>query len=165
MKRYADFEVWVGSGSPNDTGDWVFPVHVITAPSAPATGTLTLPLTDGQFTTKVAQVCGVGADLKSRQDFGQLLFDALFNGDIKDAWLVSKGRIDAAKDGLHMRLCLNAPELSLLPWELLFDDDFLAINASFGLSRYLPIPEPPAYSIELPLRILISMHSPQGLPA
>lgn len=164
MKSYADFEIWINSGSTKETGERVYPTQVIASPSGPASGALTLPLADEAFTALLEKVSGEGASVEARKEFGRLLFNALFSDAIKVAWLVSKGRVDAGEGGLHLRLCLNAPELSALPWELLFDDDFLAINASFGVSRYLPVPEPPAYSIEQPLRILVTTHSPQGLP-
>ena len=53
-----------------------------------------------------------------------------------------------------------------LPWELLYSQgDFLAINNSYGLCRYLPVENPRlALPVELPLRILVVVSAPDELP-
>jgi hypothetical protein len=42
--------------------------------------------------------------------------------------------------------------------------DFLATASNLAVSRYLPVPEPPLLTAQEPLRILVVVEGPQGLP-
>ena len=69
-------------------------------------------------------------------------------------------------DGLRLRLWINDPQVAALPWELMREEDkgFLATAANLALSRYLPVPEPPAFTVKDKLRILVVVESPSNLP-
>ena len=68
-------------------------------------------------------------------------------------------------DGLRLRLRIDTSELALLPWELMWSGNFLATSSNTVVSRYLPVPEPPSFTAQKPLKILIVAESPQGVPA
>ena len=68
-------------------------------------------------------------------------------------------------DGLRLRLWINDPQVAALPWELMHEEGrgFLATAANLALSRYLPVPEPPAFTVKDKLRILVVVESPSNL--
>lgn len=162
MKTYADFEVWISA----NPAAGAYPVRVFSSPAGPATGELKLDLFAADFLSELALVRGVQQDLDRLRAFGRKLFAALFSGRVRDAWNESVGRINADNSGLRLRLWIEAPELALLPWELLNDPDlgFLATSANTVLSRYLPVREPPVLQKQKKLRILAVVESPDGLP-
>lgn len=101
------------------------------------------------------------------RSFGKRLFDAIFAGEIKSAF-VSSVQI-AAKDGvgLRIRLRLNdAPDLAEVPWELLHDgQDFLALSNQRALVRYLELPQAiKPLPVKPPLRALVLLSNPSDYP-
>jgi hypothetical protein len=162
METVADFEVWIG---PAADAAGFYPVQV-RSPADPAAGALKLPLEDKDFKDQLAKVSGEGPDLALRREFGRYLFGQLFQGTIKEAWLDNRGRLRGGQFSiLRLRLWIEAPSLSLLPWELLWDSDFLATRADITLSRYLPTAEPDLLPPAERLRVLLVVESPDGFPA
>jgi hypothetical protein len=100
--------------------------------------------------------------------FGGLLFQKLFAGRTRDVLYQSLGQIREEGSGLRIRLRIEPPELSSLPWEYLYDqneDFFLATSPEILVSRYIPLAMPLApFLVELPLRILVAISSPTDLP-
>jgi hypothetical protein len=101
------------------------------------------------------------------QEIGGLLFNALFTRKISRAF----GRsYDAIPDGesLRLTLALQPPELSALPWELLYDPDegvFLAARLSYPVVRHVESGTPVASPVTTKkLKILYLQASPVDLP-
>lgn len=97
------------------------------------------------------------------RDFGKLLFDAVFTGEIKIAYIRSSDKATDQKAGLRIRLRLNdVPELADAPWELLHDgQDFLLLSARRAIVRYPELPQPVTpLAASLPLRILAVSATP-----
>jgi CHAT domain len=97
--------------------------------------------------------------------FGGVLFDALFEDDLRDVYSASLRAAEDQGKGLRVTLSLNdAPELMLVPWEFLYDEpSFLSISDSTPVVRYLDLRrsrEP--IQIIRPLRILAMVSSPAG---
>lgn len=93
------------------------------------------------------------------KDFGGKLYGAVFQGALRDTWLDSLGQARAKGVGMRLRLRLrDAPELTELPWEFLYDpklNRFLARSRRTPLVRYLDLPDPPRrLRVEGPLRVL-----------
>jgi hypothetical protein len=165
MGSYADFEIWIGTPLPGVANASALPVQVISSPTGPAQGQLSLDLQDAAFLTDLAKVRGIDPDQELRKSFGKRLFDAIFHGAVLNEWNRSLGHVQAGgADGLRLRLRIDTPELALLPWELVWSEKFLATSGDTVLSRYLPVPEPPSFTAQKPLRILIVAESPQGVP-
>ena len=131
----------------------------------PPAGKLALDLQDIDFKAALGVACSDGPALEGRQAFGKLLYDALFSGEVRDAWVAS---LEAAKqaDGLRLCLWINAPQVAALPWELLWHEDrgFLATAGDLTVSRYLPVPEPPLLATQDRLHILVVVESPTHKP-
>ncbi len=170
MQRYTDFEIWIdvpmvpasAGASPH------YPVRVMTSLAGSASGSLELDLADQDFRNELSVVRDMGPDLPARQAFGTRLFEALFRDEVRDAWKISRGRLAAGEaDGLRLRLWISDPQLAALPWELLYENGagFLATAANIALARYLPVPEPPTYTVQDRLRILLVVARPAKLPA
>ncbi|MEU5048937.1 CHAT domain-containing protein [Streptomyces sp. NPDC021096] len=97
---------------------------------------------------------------------GQQLFKALFAGPVYGTYRASLGVAQERRERLRIVLRLGSPELALLPWETLFDPEAGAYLCRHEpLVRHVPAlytPEPPR--VEPPLRILVLIASPRGLP-
>lgn len=121
---------------------------------------------DTGFLGTLSRVRSGESSLALRREFGALLFNALFSGDVAKCWSKSKARIqERGPDGLRLRLWINVPELAALPWELLWDTElgaFLAIPGNHVVSRYLPVSEPPFVRAPERLHVLLVIASPES---
>ena len=96
-------------------------------------------------------------------ELGDLLFKALFCGDVRDLYRTAHAVADSRGHGLRVKLSLtDAPELGGLPWELLYDHpSFLSISQLTPVVRYLELPRTrPVREVNPPLRILAMVSSP-----
>jgi hypothetical protein len=103
------------------------------------------------------------------KDFGGKLYNALFNGELRDLLLRSVNQTRAQRVGMRLRFRLtDVPELAKLPWEFLYDrrlDRFMAQSRYTPLVRYLDLPDPPhPLSVDSPLRLLVLISNPRGWP-
>jgi len=111
------------------------------------------------------------------QSLGEKLFRALFAEEVGRLYDYSRGRIENAyeeeRQGLRIRLHLepghpDLAKLCTLPWELLYDPNaqvFLGLSPSHSVVRYIDLPRPATPGqLQLPLRILVVLSRPSGLP-
>lgn len=103
-------------------------------------------------------------------DYGRRLFRTVFAEKIAFLYRRSLNLAHDQEKGLRIRLHLaEVPELLDIPWELLYDDareEFLASSNGTPLVRYLDLPQPvEALRVDGPLRILVVVSSPKGLPS
>jgi hypothetical protein len=107
-------------------------------------------------------------------EVGDLLFQALFSGAVRDLFERSLGRLEDDGDevGLRLRLRfdLDLPDvarLASLPWELLYRKElrgFLNLSRRNPLVRSLNVPQGLRPLLEPPLRVLIVLANPAGSP-
>ena len=102
-------------------------------------------------------------------DFGQRLFEAVFNGPVRDRLRLSLGEASVQGAGLRIRLRLaDTPELGNLPWEFIYDpgqNRFLALSVETPVVRYLEIPQlAQPFAVQPPLRILAMICGPKDFP-
>lgn len=111
--------------------------------------------------------------LEARQEdlewMGGKLFDTIFQDGIFQH--LKNGLEKAQNDEriLRLKLRLDGAELVCLPWELMHTDklspSFLALHKRLSLTRYLPLDQPiPKRQFRIPLKILVVIASPLGLP-
>jgi hypothetical protein len=100
------------------------------------------------------------------RSFGGRLYAAVFGGQVGAHLRMSQheARQQNAK-GLRIRLLLaDAPELSSLPWEYLYDpaaDTFFCLSTESPIVRYFDLPHTvQPLPIALPLRVLVVISSP-----
>jgi tetratricopeptide (TPR) repeat protein len=100
---------------------------------------------------------------------GQDLYNAIFQGTIRDSWMIAQGVAQNQKEILRLRLGLKDNRLPLLPWEVLHDGARpLGTNTDIVFSRYrsafTSLPSPGilrrAQAGEAPLRILMVLAAP-----
>jgi hypothetical protein len=145
-------------------------------PSGNASGSFVPPYSTDELDEILREISGqVGRARRRRVEapdtarvkhFGGVLFDALFQDDVRDLYSGSLRAAEDENEGLRVTLALkDAPELMLVPWEFLYDEpNFLAISELTPIVRYLDLRksrEPIA--IDPPLRILAMVSSPIGV--
>jgi hypothetical protein len=159
---YFDFDLWIRAAVEAN----LYPVSVTNSPSGPASTVMNFNVNDPHFHELLAPVMAAIEEEGGRDLFGKLLFDSLFSGPVRDAWQKSRGQADALPDqGIRLRLWIDAPELAVLPWELLKEGaDFLAVSGRVVVSRFLPAGEPPAFITPQKARVLIVVQEPAQLP-
>jgi hypothetical protein len=160
---FDDFEVFIAA----ERGDRVYPVTVLKSPAGQADGKFVLPMSDQELEAAMGRMQALATDEAMLTDFGVRLFSSLFHGDVLSRYAESVGMTRERK-GLRIRLRVAPLELAALPWELLYDPEkheFLGLSKRALITRYLHVARPPSpLRTELPLRILIAIASPQGLP-
>ncbi len=107
-----------------------------------------------------------GAGMDQVKAFGARLFQAVFQGEIYSYLRRSQDEVERqGADGLRIRLLLTGvPELSNLPWEVLYDPvsaQFLALSRSTPIVRYLDVAgRVQPLAVEGPLRVLAMISNP-----
>ncbi|HEY7474946.1 MAG TPA: CHAT domain-containing protein [Vicinamibacterales bacterium] len=85
-------------------------------------------------------------DGEALTQLGAQLWDGLFNANIRDLYRSCLGETQRDDGtGVRIRLCIDALEAAVLPWELLYDrsrDAFLATSTETPLTRYISLQEP-----------------------
>jgi hypothetical protein len=106
------------------------------------------------------------AEVNSVKRFGERLFSALFAGGVGECFRASLAEAHRQDKGLRVRLRLtDAPGLTSIPWEFLYDPSrrqFIAQADRTPLLRYLDIPE--AYNpicVQGPIRVLVMAANPR----
>ena len=98
------------------------------------------------------------------RDFGTTLFNAIFQEKTKRRYDESLGKIKRSGDRLRIKLRIEPPKLSLLPWEFLYDPErrsHLVLSKELSITRYLLIPqEIEPLEVAPPLKILILISAP-----
>ncbi|MBI3797520.1 MAG: SEL1-like repeat protein [Deltaproteobacteria bacterium] len=170
--EYLDFEVEIGPGSGGQ-----YPVAVRQSPAGRAHATMQLPFDTQALDNRLKDVeiallhSGGGRRKMPQQEelavqsFGQAVFDALFVGDLRSRYDASLADVARQGKGLRITLQIEAPELTVLPWEFLYDS---RQGEYVGVSRYTSIVrsfeqaqgiEP--FPLKPPLRILGMVASPK----
>jgi tetratricopeptide (TPR) repeat protein len=109
-----------------------------------------------------------GSPASDLVSLGQELYSALFQGTIRDSWMIAQGVAQSQKQALRLRLGLKGDTLPRLPWEVLHDGARpLATGADIAFSRYhsalAAIPSSAAKQSGFnadPLRILMVLAAP-----
>lgn len=172
--EHLDFELSVGDGEGDE-----YHVEVLRSPAGEARALMRFPFTeldlrDRLKTLEIALLRSgstrrrveTSSELQVRE-FGGKLFDALFSGEVRNRFDVSRHEARQKGKGLRIKLRCDVPELASLPWEFLFDpraEEYLCLSADTPLVRYLELSQPAeALAVKPPLRILGLVCSPPGL--
>ncbi len=101
---------------------------------------------------------------------GQQLYNALFQGTLRDSWITAQGIAQNHQQVLRLRLGLKDTRLARLPWEVMhFGDRPVATGAYIAFSRYqsgingasrLPSTNMPMPLDEGGIRVLMAIASP-----
>ena len=161
--QFLDLELLVGAA--RQPG--LYPVTVITAPAGQASGTLALDPNAADCKSVLDAIADRNTTDELFREFGRHLFNALLADPIGNLYRTSLGLAQGAGKRLRLRLRIEPPEISALPWEYLYDPEAelpLAISPNHCLSRYVPINEPVrTLEITPPLRVLVVISDPSNL--
>src|SRR4051794_31702132 len=118
FNQYIDFEVQI---SPLSASRYSV---AVSGPGGDASGALLLPIDDPAFQALAARLASLDTDEAMLVEVGQILFQALFQGAIKDVYVRSQGAL-TPDQGLRLRLNIAPTETAVirLPWEFLYDPD------------------------------------------
>jgi CHAT domain/Bacterial Ig-like domain (group 2) len=108
-------------------------------------------------------------EVAAAKNFGERLFAAAFDDDVRACLRSSLDEARRQGNGLRIRLHLaEAPELASLPWEYLYNptlNRFFALSVETPIVRYLELPEViRPLMITPPLRVLVMISSPDDYP-
>ena len=172
--EYLEFELEIQAGSGRD-----YPVAVLHSPAGEARAVMRFPFDQITLESRLKdlQIALLRSGGRRRrilspeqqavQDFGQALFEAVFNGPVGNCYAVSRERAASLSHGLRVKLLIQAPELAVLPWEYLYDvhrAEYICLSAHTPLVRYLELSQPvQALRVVPPLRILGVIASPSDL--
>ena len=116
---------------------------------------------DGAFEQWLQSAVNQTATAHDVQALGEILFEALFPTRILKLWTRTLGSLEEDM-GLRLKLHIAPPELMALPWELLFDEEYLGLRLRFPIVRYLDLPDPSKpLVVRLPLRVLVAISQPR----
>jgi Tol biopolymer transport system component len=139
-----------------------------------------LPFTDKDLEIFVLRVTRMGTRASVRRveapemqyvkQFGGRLFESVFSGAVRDCLIGSINETEDQNVGLRLRLRLGAGSgLVNVPWECMYDaafDNFIGLAEATPLVRYIDLPSPARpLLVEPPMRILMMVASPRGLPS
>lgn len=171
---YFDFELEIASGSGRR-----YPIAVIRSAAGEAREVMNFPFDDIALENQLLLLQNALLRSGGRrrripspeelavQRFGQALFEALFMGEVRSLYAVSRRDASAQGKGLRVKLRIQDPALAALPWEFLYDPgqaEYLCLSRNTPPVRYIELPHPPQpLVVSPPLRILGMIASPQKL--
>ena len=168
--HFIDFEVEIGPGHAG-----TYSIDVVHSPFGEPHEQAVLPdgitvLSDAILNADVRTLREPPADFFGKvRELGGQLFGFLFTGQLRTAFEMSqKEALDQGK-GLRLRLRVRPPELSVMPWEYLWDEqqnDFVALSRDVVIVRYPEIVRATTRRLEVkpPLRILGVAATPKDQP-
>jgi hypothetical protein len=120
---------------------------------------------DQVFGRQLKEILRQAPDKDNMKSVGSSLFEALFPSQVAKLWSRAKGNLENGT-GLRLRLRIDSPGLIKMPWELLYEDEYLGLRPRYPIVRYLDLPDPPSpLAVEPPLRVLVAVSQPVGQPA
>lgn len=159
-----------------------YQARVLNSPAGGASTSFNLPVANQeriQFTKwlvqqpreiKLSEEANLSTEV-NLEELGQELWTAVFKDGIKRCFETSLALANSQNQGLRisLRIAEDAPELSALPWEYLYDprkESFVFLSTKTHLVRYLEVDSPvQSLQVDLPLRLLLVTSSPQDHPA
>jgi len=183
--EYLNFDILISSGEEKN-----YPVRVLQSPAGEASAILESSFDQPefvQFLKAIELIRGtsrgrrsaslqeinqelsftVTSEVIAAQEVGRRLFTSLFPSEVLSLY---RSSLDMAREQgkkLRIRLRFDPPELSILPWEFLYDQtqgDHVNLLRSTTVTRYLDLGRPvQPLQVEPPLRILGMVASPNDM--
>jgi chorismate mutase len=169
---YLDFELEIREGG---SGGYAVAVH---SPAGEAQEEMSFPFDERQLRDKLKDLeiallrsggtrRSLSTEEQTVQEFGRSLFEATLVGKVGTAYYRSMDQAQQEGKGLRLKLHVKPPNLTVLPWEFLYDpdrDEYLCFSRDTPIVRYTDLRRPIGrLSVEPPLRILGMVASPRDL--
>lgn len=157
IRSYRRLDLWLRG---NAMTGYSVEAHVQGGRSVPPQPFLLSP--DQALQLRLGRYRHSGSNNGSMQAAGRTLFRALFSGPIHSLWTSTVAQL-GPEEGLRHTLHIEAPELMVLPWELLCEDRYIGQQQRFPIVRYLDQPKPlEPVTIQPPLRVLVVVSQASG---
>ncbi|MEK7785607.1 MAG: CHAT domain-containing protein, partial [Chloroflexota bacterium] len=145
-----------------------YPVLVNSSKFGQARTICPLDVSDAELRADLEAIAGGQASRERLIIVGRRLASSLFNDEVETLFHKAVGAVQAQpKLGLRLRLRIEPPELSVLPWELLWlgtDLDPLSVSTRHVVTRYIELSAPVREMISpRPLRLLGIIPQGSGL--
>jgi uncharacterized membrane protein HdeD (DUF308 family) len=172
LRDYLDFDLEIREG-----GSQGYSV-VVHSPAGEAEEEMRFPFNEGQLRDKLKDLeiallrssgtrRGLSSEERTVQDFGQSLFEAVLVGKVGTCYYRSMDQAQQQGKGLRLKLHVQPPNLTVLPWEFLYDpdrDEYLCFSRDTPIVRYTDLRQPISrLTVAPPLRILGMVASPRDL--
>lgn len=163
---YENFDLRVG----NKLADGRYPIEVTNSPQGEMKQPVyqTFPLDDLDFQDLVGYLRDLHARAADAVELGQKMRQLLFPESVWNYFVGSRAATKQQGKGLRIRLRIDPPELSSLPWEYCWDEEW----KFFGLRRETPMIRYVAQNFAAeklaapnPIRVLVVIAAPKDLPA
>lgn len=165
---YENFDLRIGRKG----ADGLYPIEVTKSPTGGEMAEPYLqkfPLDDYNFTDLVGYLKDLMARSADAVELGKMMKNLLFPGEVWNIYFASRHATKQQGKGLRIRLRIDAPELSQLPWEYVYDETFggfFALQRETPLVRYLPRPfTADSITAPTPMKVLVAIAAPKNLPA
>jgi hypothetical protein len=123
----------------------------------------TFPLDDYDFTDLVGYLEDLVARAADAKELGGMMRELLFPPEVWEIFFANLNSMRRQGKGLRIRLRVDAPELSRLPWEYCYDKDFgfFALKLETPIVRYIRRPfESKSILAPNPLKVLVAISAP-----
>lgn len=151
--EYINYDIRIGGGP-------AYTVYAESQQVGEAEAILTLDPNDAHIRDALQKLAERRTDNTHLCEFGHLLFQKLFAGEVGVRFEQATGFTLANKEqGVRIRLRIGPPELTPLPWELLFNPAraFLGADQHSPIVRWLYVPKPiQNLQVPLPLQMLVA---------
>ncbi|MCI0393650.1 MAG: CHAT domain-containing protein [Chloroflexi bacterium] len=147
-------------------GDKGYAVEVLYSPAGETRSLIPqlFPLDDPKFYELIQYLKGLMARPEDARTLGKWLRELLFPAEVWNLFTRSLDQVDRNGKGLRLRLRIDPPELSRLPWEYCYggvEYDYFALNSLSPVVRYVA-KSLPAERLATPQpRLLVALASPQ----
>ena len=159
---FENFDLRVGM----KRADGRYPVEVTNSPNGEMSQPIwqEFPLDDYDFTDLVSYLKDLAGQANDAVELGKKMKALLFPGEVWNMFFASRSGMKQAGKGLRIRLRIDAPELSTLPWEYCYDDSF----RFFALQRETPMVRYVAQNFAAdnlsapnPMKVLLAIAAPK----
>jgi Trp operon repressor len=169
---YLDFELEIRE---SESRGYAVAVH---SPAGEAQEEMSFPFDERQLRDKLKDLeiallrsggtrRSLSTEEQTVQNFGRSLFEAVLVGKVGTCYYRSMDQAQQEGKGLRLKLHVKPPNLTVLPWEFLYDpdrDEYLCFSRDTPIVRYTDLRQPVGrLTVEPPLRILGMVASPRDL--
>ncbi len=164
--QFENFDLRVGQKGP----DGKYPVEVTNSPNGEMDAPIwqEFPLDDFDFTDLVSYLEDLVAQANDAVELGKKMKELLFPGQVWNMFYASRSKVKQMNKGLRIRLRIDPPELSSLPWEYCYDETFhfFALQRETPMVRYIAQQfAPDNISAPNPMKVLLAIAAPKDQEA
>jgi Fe-Mn family superoxide dismutase len=172
LRDYLDFDIEIREGESQGYA------VAVRSPAGEAQEDMSFPFDERQLRDKLKDLeiallrsggtrRALSSEEQTVQEFGRSLFEATLVGKVNTCYYRSMDQARQQGKGLRLKLHVKPPNLTVLPWEFLYDPlrgEYLCFSRDTPIVRYTDLSQSvEQLTVEPPLRILGMVASPRDL--